>query len=245
MFNKRFIKCIIGAVCIFILVIILIGGKTILEKKTALEVINKFFQSNYEYTKVSSSNYSYSDEDVVYKGKIIYEPYQGIEEYVSGSSIIKTVYTYEEDNKIYGDTQLELEPGKYTWTKKQIMNKLNSQYVKEDLKFKHAGSKKEKGNELEVYRTSYEYPVFLNDDDAKMYSTINVNYYLDMKNKKVVKIIIDDSEYQQDYQILQKMENENITEDEARKQFIESNESVKSITTITVSNIDESTKNQN
>ena len=39
------------------------------------------------------------------------------------------------------------------------------------------------------------------------------------------------------------MENENITEDEAHKQFIESNESVKSITTITVSNIDESTKN--
>ena len=67
-----------------------------------------------------------------------------------------------------------------------------------------------------------------------------MNYYLDMKNKKVVKITIDDSEYQQDYQILQKMENENITEDEARKQFIESNESVKSITTITVSNIDES-----
>ena len=66
-----------------------------------------------------------------------------------------------------------------------------------------------------------------------------------MKNKKVVKIIIDDSEYQQDYQILQKMENENITEDEAHKQFIESNESVKSITTITVSNIDESTKNKN
>ena len=64
-----------------------------------------------------------------------------------------------------------------------------------------------------------------------------------MKNKKVVKIIIDDSEYQQDYQILQKMENENITEDEAHKQFIESNESVKSITTIIVSNIDESTKN--
>ena len=57
MFNKRFIKCIIGAVCIFILVITLIGGKTILEKKAALEVINNFFQSNYEYTKVASWKY--------------------------------------------------------------------------------------------------------------------------------------------------------------------------------------------
>lgn len=37
-----------------------------------------------------------------------------------------------------------------------------------------------------------------------------------------------------------KMENENIAEDEVHKQFIKS---VKSITTITVSNIDESTKN--
>ena len=36
------------------------------------------------------------------------------------------------------------------------------------------------------------------------------------------------------------MENENIAEDEVHKQFIKS---VKSITTITVSNIDESTKN--
>lgn len=60
-----------------------------------------------------------------------------------------------------------------------------------------------------------------------------------MKNKTVVKIIVDESEYAQDYQVIQKMVNENITEKEAHSLLTESNNSEKSITTIIVSNVGE------
>ena len=100
------------------------------------------------------------------------------------------------------------------------------------------GKEKLNGKNVALYTSSYNTQVsYESNTDSENKATLDtivyLKFYLDMHSKEVVKIQWDESKYDTDQQVLQKMCEQNLSETDARKEVNESGE-YKVITTITI-----------
>ena len=111
-------------------------------------------------------------------------------------------------------------------------------YTAPDLNYKYEGKEKLNGKNVALYTSSYNTQVsYESNTDSENKATLDtivyLKFYLDMQSKEVVKIQWDESKYDTDQQVLQKMCEQNLSETDARKEVNESGE-YKVITTITI-----------
>ena len=111
-------------------------------------------------------------------------------------------------------------------------------YTAPDLNYKYEGKEKLNGKNVALYTSSYNTQVsYESNTDSENKATLDtivyLKFYLDMHSKEVVKIQWDESKYDTDQQVLQKMCEQNLSETDARKEVNESGE-YKVITTITI-----------
>ena len=175
------------------------------------------------------------------EGTITAEPYVGIETCISNGSALSKIYSYEENGAIYQRMQIQSGQtgnGQYLWTPKSNGVKLNQMYTAPNLKYKYEGKEKFNGKNVALYTSFYNTQVSYesntnSENKATLDTIVYLKFYLDIQSKEVVKIQWDESKYDTDQQVLQKMCEENLSETDARKEVNESG-AYKAITTITI-----------
>lgn len=234
-------RIIITIAIIIISIILLYFIKVRVQNSAAKEIINNLASENYMYTKTVSSELNNEKTEIIWEGTITAEPYVGIETCVSNGSALSKIYSYEENGAIYQRMQIqsgETGNGQYLWTPKSKGVKLNQMYTAPDLNYKYEGKEKLNGKNVALYTSFYNTKVSYesntnSENKATLDTIVYLKFYLDMQSKEVVKIQWDESKYDTDQQVLQKMCEENLTETDARKEVNESGE-YKVITTITI-----------
>lgn len=235
-------KRIIITITIIIIGIILIYFvKVQVQNSAAKGIINNLANENYMYTKTVSSELNNEKAEIIWEGTITAEPYVGIETCVSNGSALNKIYSYEENGSIYQRMQIqsgETGSGQYLWTPQSKSVKLNQMYTAHNLKYKYKGKEKLNGKSVALYTSSYNTQVSYesntnSDNKATLDTIVYLKFYLDMHSKEVVKIQWDESKYDEDQQVLQKMCEENLSESDARKALKESGK-YKVITTINI-----------
>lgn len=206
-------RIIITIAIIIISIILLYFIKVRVQNSAAKEIINNLASENYMYTKTVSSELNNEKTEIIWEGTITAEPYVGIETCVSNGSALSKIYSYEENGAIYQRMQIQSGQtgnGQYLWTPKSNGVKLNQMYTAPNLKYNYEGKEKFNGKNVALYTSFYNTKVSYesntnSENKATLDTIVYLKFYLDMQSKEVVKIQWDESKYDTDQQVLQKM----------------------------------------
>ena len=201
------------------------------QRNTASDILADFLKSNYDYI---VTNYEIENGKskmiAVYKGNVVYEPYQQheilIEDPTGKIELLEANY-YEKEGEFFYDRKIRTDSdGNPTWlTGKRSGRRYADLYSKEGLIFNFSHTEKVKGINNLVFIAEYEDTmVYVGDKKTiKLPCTIHLEYYVDPNKKMVTKILYDNEDYARATEVA-KLMNEGISQKEAEKRISDSSD---------------------
>lgn len=201
------------------------------ERNTALEILAHFPDSSYDYI---VTNYEIDDGKskmiAVYKGNVVYEPYQQheilIEDPTGKIELLEANY-YEKGGKFFYDWKIRTDSDEnYTWlTGKRSGRRYADLYSKEELVFNYSHTEKITGINNLVFIAEYEDTmVYVGDKETiKLPCTIHLEYYVNANKKMVTRILYDNEDYARTTEVA-KLMNEGVSQKEAEERTSDSSD---------------------